>query len=292
MEITKILALTDLSPASRVGLDMADTLAARAGGKVDVGYIAQPVPGPRPAVEEPLVRKVEGLLRTEEERGLADVAAQCVDATRRGELHRLYTECVRCGIRDLIARVRPDLVCLSVRGRATAANLALGSIAEHTARTAGVPVLLVRGPALPPPGSPLRVLLGVDLIEPPDATAARVRPLLRQGDELVLAHVLETHIFFPPALGLQPALTGAQLDTMTAKARSLLGDVTLGAQGPQVAVRVERGEPAAMLIHLAEHLGSHIVAVRAHATRLHDPLLLGRHSGRVARAAPVSVLVC
>jgi len=292
MRLERILALTDLSRAARAGLEMADTLAARAGGKVHVGYLAQPVPGPRPPGEEALVEKVQSLIRAEEERILEEVAEACVDASRRGEIHRLDTDCVRCGVRDLIEQQHPDLVCLAARGHSTAPDVPLGSIAEHTARTAGVPVLLARGPALPPPGSPLRVLLAVDLIEPPDASVARVRPLLAAGDELILVHVIEAQVFFPPALGVQQALTRGELDSMTSKARQLLGDVETGAGGPRITARVETGETSATLTRLAETLGCHIVALRAHATRLHDPTHLGRHCVHVARAAPMSVLVC
>jgi len=290
MALEKILALTDLSRAARAGLEMADRLAARTGAKVDVGYVAQPVPGPRPPGEEALVAQVESLIRGEEEQALADALKSCIGASRRGEIHKVETDCVRCGVRDMIAAQHPDLVCLSVRGHATAPDMPLGSIAEHTARTAGLPVLLAKGPALPPPGAPLRLLLAVDLIEPPDASVGRVTPLLGKGDELVLAYVIETELFFPPALGAQPALTPTQLEKMTETARALLSDVRTNGDGPRITVRVERGETSATLVDLAD--GCHVIALRAHATRLHDPTHLGRHADRVARTAPMSVLIC
>jgi nucleotide-binding universal stress UspA family protein len=291
MAVERILALTDLSRAARAGLEMADRLAARIGARVEVGYVAQPVPGPRPPGEEELVKKVESLIRAEEDRALAKATEGFTDASRLGAVHRVDTECVRCGVRDMIAAHHPDLVCLSVRGHATAPDVPLGSIAEHVARTAELPVLLARGPELPPPGTPLRLLLGVDLIEPPDASVGRIMPLLGSGDELVLAHVIEADQFFPPALGAQPALTSAQLETMTGNARALLSDVRIDNDGPRISVKVERGETSATLVHLAKSLDCHVIALRAHATRLHDPTHLGSHADRVARTAPMSVLI-
>jgi nucleotide-binding universal stress UspA family protein len=291
MKVERILALTDLSPASRAGLTMADALAERTGGHVDIGYVSLPIPGKPPAGQEAIVRRVAALIADEENEALQEVAAGCVAPERRGLVRRLETDCIRCGIRDLVVDERPDLVCLSVRGRGRDPDLLVGSHAEFTARASGVPVLLARAERLPRPGHALKVLLAADLVESPTVAARRIRWLVDAGDELALAHVVPGQVFYPPALGVSDAFTPGEHAELRRRAEAALSDTDLGAEAPRIAVHVREGHPGEVLTELARELDPHLLVVRTHATRTFDPMMLGPVCEYVIRRSPVSVLV-
>lgn len=291
MKIRKILALTDLSTASRAGLKLASALAERTGGVVDIGHVSRPIPGPTPEGEADVVARVESMMRAEEEEVLKDEATSDVAAATLGEIHRIQGECVRCGIRDLIAHSQADLVCLGARGREAMPGLLVGSIAEFTARAAGVPVLIARDGELPAQGESLKLMLATDLVEPPAASVARLGGLLTSADELILAHVVETPVYYPRALGIHPALDPAQLAALKKAATSVLTDVDLGSRQPRTTVRVAEGRAGETLVRLAEELRPHILAARTHATRAYDPTLLGPVCEYLVRRCPVPLLV-
>lgn len=290
MALERILALTDLSLASRPGLTFADSLAARTGGRVDVGYVSRPLPG-LPREEEALAQRLESRIESEETAALEERVRSCVAAPRRGAIRRLSVECVRCGIRDLLSTSRPDVVCLSVRGTATAPDLLVGSIAEYVARAAEVPVFLVRAERLPPPREPLRVLLAADLVEPPTAAVRRIRWLVGPEDDLTLAHVIHTPVYFPPALGVQDVLTPGRLDEVRRSVAAALANVDVGADAPRLRTHVAEGHPGEALVDLARTLAPHVVAVRTHAARPFDPAMPGPVCEYLVRRCPATLLV-
>lgn len=291
MKVERILALTDLSPASRAGLTMADAVAERTGGHVDIGYVSLPIPGKPPVGEEALVRRVAALIADEEQEALDEIATACVAPERRGSVRRLESDCIRCGIRDLVIDGRPDLLCLSIRGRGRDPDVLVGSRAQFAARAAGVPVLLARGEPLPRRDHPLKVLLGADLVESPTVAARRIRWLVGPDDELALAHVVPGEVFYPRTLGVSDTFTPAQHAELRRRAEAALSDTDLGGDAPRIAVHVREGHPGEVLTALADELEPHLVVVRTHATRTYDPMMLGPVCEYVIRRSPVSVLV-
>jgi len=286
MAMERILALTDLSGPSLAAVTAADALAARVGGRVDLGYVRPPLPVTIPEDKVALRRQIAEVAERHEGE-LLDAARLRIARERRGEVFVVAGECVRCGLRELAERGRPDVICLAARGGSTAPDLRVGGTALYAMRTTRVPGLLVHGPAAPPFAEPMRILLGVDLVESPDRSIGRVRWLLRPGDEVHLVHVVETQDFYPPALGVQPALSPAQVAELRRAASARLGDA--GIEGARI--HVEEGRPGDTLVSMARRLGPHLVVLRSHAARPYDPALLGPVSEHVLARCPAALLV-
>jgi nucleotide-binding universal stress UspA family protein len=95
------------------------------------------------------------------------------------------------------ARPGARLVVVASLGRRAAARWLLGSVAERTAQTSPVPVLVVRRSAgfrrWAEQDWPLRVVVGVDLTDTGDAALEAAAALRRHGPcDVVVAHVLAT----------------------------------------------------------------------------------------------------
>ena len=146
MAVSKtILCPTDFSPASRAALDQAVELA----GALHAGLLllhvcpillyaiapdAHPdAPGFEAAVKAKLKQELDALAEGLRKRGVA-VQPLLLD----GNPGHVIIE---------VARDRKvDLIAMATHGRTGLARLTLGSVAERVVRTAGVPVLSLRGP--------------------------------------------------------------------------------------------------------------------------------------------------
>lgn len=89
------------------------------------------------------------------------------------------------GILDAVAKFHADTLVMSSHGRSGLTRWALGSVAEHVARHAPVPVLVLRGDALDPRSGPVtqqavwRVCIGLDGSELAEQVIAPAAQLLR-----------------------------------------------------------------------------------------------------------------
>jgi nucleotide-binding universal stress UspA family protein len=162
----RILALTDLSENSVAGLRLANALARRLRAQVAVGYahtrtdvLRQYSRGQESA--EQLARWI----REDDEASLKAFAERHIDGLRLFRTESVDAANARDGVLDLVRRTTPDLVCMATRGRTGVSHLLLGSVAEHTLRTAGVPVAVTKGAPIPPAGEPLRALVAHDLMD-------------------------------------------------------------------------------------------------------------------------------
>jgi len=288
--MTRILALTDLSAASRVGVAVADGLAGRVAGEVDIGHVSATAASVASLADQELVRRIAALAETRECAALDDLAASCVAPGRRHRTHRVETGCLRCGVRDLLAAAVPDLVCLAARGGSDAPDLLVGSIAEYAVRVANVPVVVARGTGLPGVDEPLRLLVAVDLLESPATAVERIRWLLGPADALTVVHVVESPVFYPPALGSQTALGADQLAGMRRNARTALGRLDR-ATAARTEVVVEEGDPGERIALLAEQTAPHLVVVRRRASPASDLAMPGPVCEHLLRHCPTSLLV-
>jgi nucleotide-binding universal stress UspA family protein len=282
--VKRILALTDLSENSQAGLELAESLARRFHAAVVGGYAHTRLDLVRDTEE---ARRLAEWARKDDEDHLRALCAKIIEPGRLTGIEIVDAPDAREGVEMLVARVKPDLVCMATRGRTGLPHLLLGSVAEHTLRTARVPVVVTRGGPFPLPGTPLRVLLGLDLHHDPQAAAREAAALLAPQDELILAHVVESPGYTPPGLGLPREGVG----TMVEAARKRLLAVDLGENGPRLRVEVRHGHPADTLLEMEESLRPQLVVVRTHGRRGFDRMMLGSVAEHLARRCRAAVLV-
>ncbi len=292
MTCQRILALTDLSDCSLAGLDAAEALARRLHGRVVVGFVHTRARalrgfGTGPEGEE----RLAVWAREEDEARLRALAPQHIETLRLDGFEVIDGESARDGVPKLIARVRPDLVCMSTHGRSGFRHMLLGSIAEQTVRSSGVPVLVTKGAALPRADEPLRVMIAVDLLEDPARLLRRAAPLLRENDALSLVHVVESYYYSPAAYGSEFALPQPDIPRLLEAARRRLGDVVREPGMPEPLVRVVAGNAGESIVNVEGDWHPHLIVSRTHGRRGFDRMMLGSVSEYLARKCRAAVLV-
>jgi nucleotide-binding universal stress UspA family protein len=294
MVFRRILALTDLSENSVPGLTLAASLAVRLHAQVCVGYVHT-----RPEAlrgfggeDEENARRLADWVRDEDEEHLRDLARNHVDRLHLAAVESIDVRSVRDGIARMVERTTPDLICMSTHGRTGLRHLLLGSIAEHTIRTAEVPVLVTKGRPFPGAQESLRAMLCLDLVEDPLALAQRaVADLLLPGDDLLLAHVVESLYYSPTAYGSEFALPQPDIPALQGAAAERLEAMDLGPEGPRVRVEVGAGRPGEGLLGIEQSEQPHVTIARTHGRRGFDRMMLGSVSELLARRCRGAVLI-
>lgn len=290
MSFERILALTDLSPNAVAGVYLADMLARRLQARIVVGYVHARADVLRDFSRgQESAEKLSQWVREDDEASLRALAEKQVDRLRLIGTETVDAPNARDGVLDLIRRVRPDLVCMSTRGRTGVSHLLLGSVAEHTLRTAGVPVAVTKGAPVPAKGEPMRLLVAHDLMDDPAALAERSAALLVPGDEMIHAHVVESWYYSPSAYGSEFALPQPDVPRLVEAATARLKQVAV--PGPQASVEVTTGRPGEGLLELERKCHPHVIVARTHGRRGFDRLMLGSVSEFLARKAKATVLV-
>jgi len=295
MAFRRILALTDLSENSASGLTLAEALAVRLHGQVCVGYVHT-----RPEAlrgfggeDDENARRLADWVRDEDEEHLRGMARRHVDRLHLTAVESIDVRSVRDGISRLVERTTPDLICMSTHGRTGLRHLLLGSIAEHTIRTAEVPVLVTKGRPFPGAQEPLRAMLCLDLVEEdPLAMGQRVvADLLQAGDDLLLAHVVESLYYSPTAYGSEFALPQPDIPALQGAAAERLEQLDFGPDGPHVRVEVGAGRPGEGLLSIEQSEQPHVTIARTHGRRGFDRMMLGSVSELLARRCRGAVLI-
>ncbi|HET6950469.1 MAG TPA: universal stress protein [Acidimicrobiales bacterium] len=207
---------------------------------------------------------------------------------------------------------RADLLVVGSRGTGPDPARALGSTSLHVLQAAEVPVLVVPAPgtggpeARPSPRSVERVLVGVDR-SPPSLVAldlaADVAGVL--GGSLSVVEVVEYVPAFP--LGPATSVTCEGEEDAPERTRVLLESAVRGLRdrGLRVQVVVRSGEPAPVLLDLAEDIDADLVVVgtrgrgdpadpalgsvaRTVADRVRRPTLVVPAAAGAVRLRPVS----
>jgi nucleotide-binding universal stress UspA family protein len=292
MRPQRILALTDLSPNSVAGLALADALAYRLQARVTVGYahtradVLREFSQGRESAE-----RLAQWVREDDEEQLRGLCEKHVDRLRLVAKETVEAASAREGVAELVRRVKPDLVCMATRGRTGVSHLLLGSVAEHTLRTAGVPVVVTKGGPWPAAHEPLRALVAHDLLAEPQGLALAAAELLAPSDELVHGHVVESWYFSPSAYGSEFALPQPDVPGLVEAAAERLRRVTLAPSGPKTSVEVTTGRPGEGLLELEQRVRPHLIVARTHGRRGFDRMMLGSVSEFLARKAKAAVLI-
>jgi nucleotide-binding universal stress UspA family protein len=205
-------------------------------------------------------------------------------------VHTAGVKEVSAGIVLHESELAPDLVVMCTHGRGGLRGLLFGRIAQQVVEAGTIPVLLIR-PEGASAGKPfvLRMLLA-----PTDGT-----PLHAEGLEVAfgLARALKARLELVaavPTLGtlsgqhatagrLVPGATRAVLDLAEADLSGYLKKQVERFQGSGVAtgMRIERGEPAAVVIRLAEELDVDGIVMGSHGKSGTKAFWTGSISARV-----------
>lgn len=184
-----------------------------------------------------------------------------------------------------------DLFVVRTHGRRGVARLWLGSVAERIVRSSPVPVLVVRAPvsALAATGE-ARMLVAVDLDDRADDVAREaVRWALALRARVDALHVRRPVVLAPTDTVITAAWLEADRVAEEAAQRRLDDWLRGIPERLRGTARVERGEPAAAIGKAAE--GALLVLLGTHGRRGAARVWLGSVAERVARTAPVPVLV-
>jgi len=292
MRFDTILALTDLSENSCAGLALAESLAHRFHAKITLGYVHTRLDVLREfGGEEGNTKRLRDWVRAEDETHLRNLGLEYIDGLRLGAVETVEVPSAREGVALLVERVQPDLVCMATHGRTGVRHMLLGSIAEHTLRTARTPVVVTKGGTFPAHDQPLRVLLGLDLVDEPARITRRAMQLLSPKDELILAHVVESFYYSPAGYGSTFSLPQPDVPKLTEAAQARLEQIEKIENGPRLTVQVRAGHPGDGLLGLERELRPDLVVVRTHGRRGFDHMMLGSVSELLARKCTSPVLV-
>jgi len=137
-----ILVPIDLGDHTTEVLDYAVGLAGRLDAKLHILHtLPLPVIGSEipVTISDSAIDDLFAARRQELDRTVTSYAGKCAFASVE-----LKTGDPRTGIQEAAVRLRADLIVMGTHGRRGVSRLLLGSVAEHVARTAPCPVLLVR----------------------------------------------------------------------------------------------------------------------------------------------------
>ncbi|HLI50513.1 MAG TPA: universal stress protein [Thermomicrobiaceae bacterium] len=141
--------------------------------------------------------------------------------------------------------IRADLIVTGSRGRRALSRLVLGSVAEGILHGAGRPVLVVRGDSTHWP--PARIVVGSDgSPEAHRATTLALRIGVLLGASTLLVRVIPERAL--TEIDEQPGLTERVREALTQEGKALSKR-----SGMHVDTLVYAGNPAEVLLHLAEH---------------------------------------
>ena len=292
MPFAKILALTDLSENSCAGLALADSLAHRYHGKITLGYVHTRLDVLRDYggdVEN--TNRLRTWVRSEDETHLRNLGLRYIDRLRLAAVETVDVASAREGVPLLVQRIEPDLVCMATHGRTGVKHMLLGSIAEHTLRTSRVPVVVTKGAPFPAHDQPLRVFLGLDLVDEPAPMVRRVMKLVGPEDELIYGHVVESCYYSPAAYGSTFSLPQPDVPKLREAAQARLEALEAPPGGPKLRVDVRAGHPGDGLLDAERELKPDLVVARTHGRRGFDHMMLGSVSEQLARRCTAPVLI-
>jgi nucleotide-binding universal stress UspA family protein len=191
---------------------------------------------------------------------------------------------------------KADLIVVGAHGHSVlGGRLILGSVSQRVLYEARCSVRVARGRGREP-GSPLRLLIGVD--NSPDSNAAMEAVIKREwpaGTEVCLLAVVDTVIMMtgdPSEPGTLTWIGGEDEDDRD-KVRQIFEPSAdkLRSAGLDATVTIKEGNPKDQIVEEAENWQAHCVFLGAKGTRGIDRLLLGSVSSAVAARAHCSVEV-
>ena len=295
-EIRSIVVPLDGSSLAEQALPMAVAVAERAGAKLKLVLVHQPIvmmePGPASA-------KIEYAMREADSEYLSSVAARY-----RERLGQLVSSAVVHGIHvaqslSIYAKEEGDLVIMTTHGRGGLRRAWLGSVADQLIRSSEVPVLVIR------PGENQvttvdtalkEIVVGLDGSALAEAALGPAMALARLWDaEICLMQVVEpailgdaAHLTF--ASGYSDMLTAIRRET----AQDYIKDIAQHLREAGVratGVAIVGGAVPETLIDLATPDRIGLMVVTTHGLGGVKRLLLGSIADKLVRGAKVPVLV-
>jgi nucleotide-binding universal stress UspA family protein len=286
--IDAVLVPTDGSDGALVGARRGVDLAARLGATLHVLSVVD-----AREVEPPLER-LDADGRTEQERLVERGATRAVETVAEMARDRLSSD-VRTAVErgtpfrvitDYARRHGVDIVAMGTHGRSGLERFLLGSVAEKTIRTAGVPVLAVPPGAGDPPDGYEDVLVPTDGSE--GAAVA-----VEWGVDLADVYGATVHTVYSVETGRFPSPGGTEPlhDALEATGQDALSTVRERAReaGVSVVGHLGRGPAARVILAYVEENGIDLVAMGTHGRSGVERYLIGSVTEAVVRNAGVPV---
>jgi universal stress protein A len=294
--IRKILATTDFSDESRVGVRYALALAEKLNATVALLHVIESPPRMSGVESVVLARKDPEVIALAREK-LATLAKS------EGKGDGAVTSSVRTGkpFHEITTDAREraaDLIVIATHGYTGAKRVLLGSTAEQVARHAPCPVLTVPTRTTPKrtgkrsPFTVKKILVPIDFSNiSKDALPWATFLAARFGAELVLLHIVEK---FPIDYLLGRELINETIVPLVKQAEADLGRLAGSlsqSTGVNISAVVRAGKPFEEIYHAAEALGADLIALTTHGYTGLKHVWLGSTAERVVRHAHCPVLV-
>jgi nucleotide-binding universal stress UspA family protein len=294
--IRSILVPLDGSVLAEQAIPMAESIAERAGSKVKLVLVHQPLLLMEPG---PAFAKMELAMRKADREYLRSVVSRL-----RGRLGRALTSAVLQGpVAPTLARygreLGTDLLVMTTHGRGGIRRAWLGSVADQLIRTSEVPILVVRpteaglGGSFPAPSNVLVPLDGSGLAEAvlgPAAVLARLWDAEISLVQVVRPVVPTSDPPLPFPVGYSDQVTRMRREA----AQDYVRDVAERLRGSGVKASGEAvlgGGVAETLLELARPERVHLLAIATHGLGGLRRLVLGSVADKLVRGAEVPVLV-
>lgn len=285
----------DGSPFGEQALPVALRLAEREHAELELVHVYETLPPSRTQGAPPIDPGLDEALRKDRASYLEGVAERLGRSTSVPLTATLMDGPVGPTLVAHVASRRAELVVLATHGRGGLSRAWLGSVASDIVRHASAPLLLVRpterGPREQLAPAFRRVVVPLD--GSPAGEEAIEHALAVAGDadvELLLVHVV-LPIFYLTERAAQAFLDETELEA--GAAAYLAGVATrVRARGVAADTRVLGDpQPARAILECVADFGADLIAMETHGRGGVARLLMGSVADKVARAAPVPVLL-
>lgn len=264
--IRRILAATDLSPASLAAARTAAHLAQALDARLHLVHAAPPAAEVRLGI---LGQEFKGKFRQELLRELDALVAELPAQVAGAEIREGYPVDV---VLEEIHRTGADLLVLGTHGRTGVVHLALGSVAEHLAQVAPIDVLLARGAS---PDLFRRPLLALKPTASACRAAARAAALAGPlgWNELHLASAYQLPAGFAYSLQAEDVVTDRLRQMLEEDLAPVLDQ--LRQQGPDLHPHFQLGSPVGVVLECAASCRADLVILGSHSRSRWTAMLLG-----------------
>jgi nucleotide-binding universal stress UspA family protein len=293
LDIRRILAATDFSPASEGALRWAHLLSQRFGADLVLLHALALDPalvlGPTGVTVDLYTSLVDHARREAEQvlRQLEERLSGARGIIREGPAREVILQAA--------AETGADLVVMGTHGRSGIPRLLFGSVAQHVVVHSPIPVLTIRQAAAESP-QVRTVLVPVDFSPASDAALPWAELLARAfGARIVLLHVVELTYeelsAFSEWTGGEP-LVEAVLRASEERAREELRMRAERLQGAEVLLHTAFGTATARhrIPEVAREVGADLVVMGTHGRTGVERILFGSVAEHVVRTSPVPVL--
>jgi len=294
IDLQRILAPVDFSPASQHGLAFAAALAGRFHSRLHLLYVVEPPVLPEWGYAHIPLR--EAKLRHAAEERLPQFPAQCGVDPRLIQSVEVRSGEADAEICETAVKQHSDLIVLASHGLGGIQHAFSGGTAEHVVRRAPCPVLTVRDCALQPKGAGIpsfnlkRIVVTTDFSEASKKALPYAIAFARKFEaSLVLLYVVPAHL---PA---ELSHIGIVLDEkrLMDEARERMPRFRQAELDPHLHVDtlVVSGGPAHEICRTAEAQAADLIVMATHGHTGLKHFLVGSVTENVVRHAPCPVLV-